>query len=138
MLPACTIGSMTALTGRPGTRVLAWSLASFVLLVIAGALVLLPFNARVMGMADRLAALGGTLDVSSAPGHGTRVTGRVPAALEATLSLSSPGGPSAPSGGWRGVTARRTEIPAWHGAGPEPGRPAAGPGNIRPPPAGHG
>ena len=33
----------------------------------------------VQGMADRLAALGGTLRVSSAPGHGTEVTGRVPA-----------------------------------------------------------
>jgi len=32
------------------------------------------------GIADRLAALGGTLHVDSAPGHGTRLTGRVPAA----------------------------------------------------------
>ena len=32
------------------------------------------------GIADRLAALGGTIDIASAPGHGTRVTGRVPAA----------------------------------------------------------
>jgi signal transduction histidine kinase len=32
----------------------------------------------VQGMADRLAALGGTLRVTSAPGHGTQVTGRVP------------------------------------------------------------
>jgi signal transduction histidine kinase len=29
-------------------------------------------------MADRLAALGGELDVSSAPGRGTTVTGRLP------------------------------------------------------------
>jgi signal transduction histidine kinase len=34
----------------------------------------------VQGMADRLAALGGTLDIVSSPGNGTRVTGRVPAA----------------------------------------------------------
>jgi signal transduction histidine kinase len=30
------------------------------------------------GMADRLAALGGTLDIHSQPGHGTTVSGRVP------------------------------------------------------------
>lgn len=30
------------------------------------------------GMADRLAAVGGTLEVRSAPGHGTVVTGRLP------------------------------------------------------------
>lgn len=32
----------------------------------------------VLGMADRLGALGGTLQVDSAPGAGTRVRGRVP------------------------------------------------------------
>jgi hypothetical protein len=31
------------------------------------------------GMADRLAAHGGTLDIRSEPGHGTTVTGRLPA-----------------------------------------------------------
>ena len=31
------------------------------------------------GMADRLAALGGSLDVRSTPGHGNDVIGRVPA-----------------------------------------------------------
>ena len=31
------------------------------------------------GMTDRLAALGGTLDITSIPGRGTKVTGRVPA-----------------------------------------------------------
>ena len=36
----------------------------------------------VQGMADRVAALGGTLGVTSAPGHGTRVTGRVPVAQD--------------------------------------------------------
>jgi signal transduction histidine kinase len=30
------------------------------------------------GMADRLAAVGGSLEISSAPGSGTRVTGHVP------------------------------------------------------------
>jgi hypothetical protein len=33
---------------RPGTRALAWGLAGLILLVLAGALVLLAFNARVM------------------------------------------------------------------------------------------
>ncbi len=39
-----------------------------------------PMGTGVQGMADRLAALGGTLDIVSSPGNGTRVTGRVPAA----------------------------------------------------------
>jgi signal transduction histidine kinase len=39
-----------------------------------------PMGTGVQGMADRLAALGGTLQVTSAPGHGTQVTGRVPVA----------------------------------------------------------
>jgi signal transduction histidine kinase len=33
----------------------------------------------VQGIADRLAALGGSLEVSSSPGQGTRVSGSVPA-----------------------------------------------------------
>jgi signal transduction histidine kinase len=33
----------------------------------------------VQGMSGRLSALGGTLEITSAPGPGTRVTGRVPA-----------------------------------------------------------
>ena len=39
-----------------------------------------PMGTGLQGMADRLAALGGTIEITSAPGHGTRVTGRVPAA----------------------------------------------------------
>jgi signal transduction histidine kinase len=41
-----------------------------------------PMGTGVQGMADRLAALGGTLQVTSAPGHGTQVTGRVPVAQD--------------------------------------------------------
>jgi signal transduction histidine kinase len=41
-----------------------------------------PMGTGVQGMADRLAALGGTLRITSAPGHGTQVTGRVPVAPE--------------------------------------------------------
>jgi signal transduction histidine kinase len=36
------------------------------------------FGTGLQGMADRLDAIGGSLDVSSAPGSGTTVTGRVP------------------------------------------------------------
>jgi hypothetical protein len=39
---------MTALASRPGTRTLGWGLAGIILLVLAGALVLLPFNAGAM------------------------------------------------------------------------------------------
>jgi signal transduction histidine kinase len=39
-----------------------------------------PMGTGVQGMSDRLSALGGTLEITSAPGQGTRVTGRVPAA----------------------------------------------------------
>jgi len=47
--PVATIGYMTdQAASRPRTRVLAWGLAGLVLLVLAGALVLLAFNARVM------------------------------------------------------------------------------------------
>jgi signal transduction histidine kinase len=37
-----------------------------------------------LGMADRLGAAGGTLTIDSTPGHGTTVTGRVPAAATMT------------------------------------------------------
>jgi signal transduction histidine kinase len=40
------------------------------------------FSARsasgLQGMADRLAALGGALDVRSQPGHGTTLSGKLP------------------------------------------------------------
>ena len=39
-----------------------------------------PMGSGLQGIADRLAALGGTLDIASVPGQGTRVIGRVPAA----------------------------------------------------------
>jgi signal transduction histidine kinase len=41
-----------------------------------------PMGTGVQGMSDRLAALGGTLHLTSAPGHGTQVTGRVPVAQD--------------------------------------------------------
>jgi signal transduction histidine kinase len=40
-----------------------------------------PRGAGLTNMADRLAAQGGDLEVTSAPGHGTTVAGRVPAGL---------------------------------------------------------
>jgi signal transduction histidine kinase len=39
-----------------------------------------PMGTGLQGISDRLAALGGSVEIVSAPGHGTRVTGRVPAA----------------------------------------------------------
>jgi signal transduction histidine kinase len=39
-----------------------------------------PAGSGLQGITDRLAALGGTIDITSTPGHGTSVTGRVPAA----------------------------------------------------------
>ncbi|HJP65487.1 MAG TPA: GAF domain-containing sensor histidine kinase [Actinomycetota bacterium] len=36
------------------------------------------YGTGLQGMADRLAALGGAIEVTSRPGHGTTVTGRVP------------------------------------------------------------
>jgi signal transduction histidine kinase len=39
-----------------------------------------PKGTGLQGIADRLGALGGTIDIISAPGHGTRLTGRVPTA----------------------------------------------------------
>ena len=40
----------------------------------------IPAGSGLQGITDRLAALGGTIDITSTPGHGTRITGRVPAA----------------------------------------------------------
>jgi signal transduction histidine kinase len=40
----------------------------------------IPKGTGLQGMADRLGALGGSIDITSAPGHGTQVTGRVPTA----------------------------------------------------------
>jgi signal transduction histidine kinase len=36
------------------------------------------YGTGLQGMADRLSALGGSLDIRSKPGHGTTVTGRLP------------------------------------------------------------
>jgi signal transduction histidine kinase len=45
-----------------------------------------PMGTGMQGMSDRMAALGGTIEIISAPGRGTRVTGRVPARLNAVVS----------------------------------------------------
>ena len=47
-----------------------------------------PYGMGLQNMADRLAALGGTLDVRSAPDQGTTVSGRIP--IAATSDSASP------------------------------------------------
>jgi signal transduction histidine kinase len=37
-----------------------------------------PLGSGLRNMADRLAALGGQLQIRSAPGHGTTITGQLP------------------------------------------------------------
>jgi signal transduction histidine kinase len=83
-----------------------------------------PAGSGVQGMADRLAALGGTLHISSAPGHGTQVTGRVPAVPRLPAAAAAP---PAPVTGWAD---RRGGTPPGRTS---PGRPRA-PGS-RPRPA---
>jgi signal transduction histidine kinase len=74
-----------------------------------------PAGSGLQGMADRLAALGGILGVSLAPGHGTQVTGRLPvqARLPAGRGAGRAGPAAGRSAGWR--------------AGPYPARAARGP-----------
>jgi signal transduction histidine kinase len=38
-----------------------------------------PIGTGLQGITDRLAAIGGSIDIASTPGHGTRITGQVPA-----------------------------------------------------------
>jgi len=45
-----------------------------------------PIGSGLQGITDRLAALGGTIDIASAPGHGTQVTGRIPAKSDRGVS----------------------------------------------------
>jgi len=101
-----------------------------------------PAGTGVQGMADRLAALGGTLHVTSAPGHGTQVTGRVPAAADLPRPDDAPAGPSSPSPGTR----RQRPLPATGRiAEPEPHLPERDPvagadqeAGTDPPPVGAG
>jgi signal transduction histidine kinase len=55
-----------------------------------------PKGTGLQGISDRLAALGGTIDIPSIPGHGTRVSGRVPAT---TADTSSPAATEPPNPG---------------------------------------
>jgi hypothetical protein len=43
-----------------------------------------PKGTGLQGLADRLGALGGTIDITSTPGRGTQLTGRVPTAAART------------------------------------------------------
>jgi hypothetical protein len=75
---AATIGYMTAQASRPGARVLAWSLAGFILLVLAGALVLLPFNVRVMSPTRIGAYVFAVVAVVVYAGIGGLIAARIP------------------------------------------------------------
>ena len=46
------------------------------------------YGTGLQGIADRLAALDGSLDIRSEPGHGTLVTGKVPATPLTTFPTS--------------------------------------------------
>jgi signal transduction histidine kinase len=48
-----------------------------------------PLGAGLRNMADRLAALGGHLEVRSAPGHGTTITGHLPAGPSPAAMIGS-------------------------------------------------
>jgi signal transduction histidine kinase len=50
-----------------------------------------PIGSGLQGITDRLAALGGTIDIASAPSHGTQITGRIPAISERGVSQYSHG-----------------------------------------------
>jgi signal transduction histidine kinase len=54
-----------------------------------------PMGTGLQGISDRLAALGGSVEIASAPGHGTRITGRVPAVV--TTGVPAPPGAVVPS-----------------------------------------
>jgi len=49
-----------------------------------------PIGTGLQGITDRLAALGGTLGITSAPGHGTQVTGRIPTACGGSADRHTP------------------------------------------------
>ena len=66
------------------------------------------------GMADRLGAVGGTLSVTSAPGHGTTVQGSVPLTATAAPVEGTGGGGPAPIDG----------VGPGGAEGSEPGRPS--------------
>ncbi|HEY7360429.1 MAG TPA: hypothetical protein VH642_06420, partial [Streptosporangiaceae bacterium] len=69
---------MTALVSRPGIRTLGWGLAGIILLVLAGALVLLAFNAGVMDP-TRIGAYGfAVVAVVVYAGVGGLIAARVP------------------------------------------------------------
>jgi len=45
-----------------------------------------PVGSGLQGITDRLAALGGTIGIASVPGHGTQITGRMPAISDRGVS----------------------------------------------------
>ena len=55
------------------------------------------YGTGLRGMADRVEAIGGVLEIRSTPGRGTSVAGRIPTSAVADLRRSSVALPSAPS-----------------------------------------
>ena len=48
------------------------------------------YGAGLQNMSDRLAALGGTVRIESAPGRGTTLTGRIPVGLQRSSAMAPP------------------------------------------------
>jgi signal transduction histidine kinase len=84
--------SSARVTLRPGGRYLAFTVEDDGMGFDPAAA---PMGTGLQGISDRLAALGGSVEIVSAPGHGTRVTGRVPAAAGGTSPVPAGATPGA-------------------------------------------
>jgi signal transduction histidine kinase len=56
-----------------------------------------PIGTGLQGITDRLAAIGGSIGIASGPGHGTRITGQVPAARGGASQPGDQPSPLAPA-----------------------------------------
>ena len=72
-------------------------------------------GAGIQNMMDRMAALGGWLELSAGPGGGTTVTGQLPLAASPEAAVSAPAvtpGPAVPAGGQPAAGAARPPLPS--------------------------